>query len=71
MSVADVPLVTKLELDTAVLHVTYVTDRFSLTYVRWDRHSHQHAVSSLDIVVDSKCQLVVPETEVETQVGLL
>ena len=71
MSIADVELITQLELNTRVLHIAYVTDRTALAYVAWDRHLHQHAVGLLYIVVYCEGQFVVPESEVETQVGLL
>ena len=71
MSIAHVPLVTQLKLDTTVLHVADITDRLGLADIRWDRHGHQHTVGLLDIVVNSKCKLVVPQAQVDTQVGLL
>ena len=69
--IGNVELVTQLKLDTLILHVAHVTDRLGFTYVAWDRHGHQHTIGLLDIVVNSKCKLVVPQAQVDTQVGLL
>ena len=70
-SIRDVPLIAELKLKTWVLHVTHVTDWLGLTYVAWDRHSNQHTVGLLYIIVSWECQRTAEETEVETDISLL
>ena len=70
-SIRDVPLIAELKLKTRVLHITHVTDWLGLTYVAWDRHSNQHTVGLLYIIVSREGQRTAEETEVETDISLL
>ena len=69
--IRNMPLVAKFELKTRVLHITYITDRLCLTYITWDRHGNQHAVSLLHIIVGTECQGTAEEAEIEADVCLL
>ena len=70
VGIGDVPPVAEFKLDTAVLHVTDVGQRAGLTDVTRDGHLDDHAVGLLDVVVNAEGQLVVPEAEVQAEVGL-
>ena len=65
------PLITELKLKTRVLHITHVADWLGLTYVAWDRHSNQHTVGLLHIVIGTEGQCTAEESEVETDISLL
>ena len=60
MGIGNVELVSKFKLPTAVLHVTDIGQRTSLTNIAGNRHLDDHAVGLLDIVIHRECQLIVP-----------